>query len=82
MHFTVMITFMVVKCFFRLTHLILNKTKMHHTALCICIIFFSDFKSMLDAKGTTEVIKSVARLNICRNYFKHMKKKNDNVKDQ
>lgn len=40
------------------------------------MIFFSDLKFMLDAKGTTEVIKPITCLNICRNYFKHMKKKN------
>lgn len=39
------------------------------------MIFFCDLKFMLDAKGTTEVIKPIACLNICRNYFKHMKKK-------
>jgi len=48
---------------------------MQHTALRIYMIFFSDFKFVLDAKGTTEVIKSIACLNICRNYFKHMQKK-------
>lgn len=55
---------------------------MHHTALCTCMIFFSDFKFMLDAKGTTEVIKMVACLNICKNYFKPMKKKYCNARDQ
>lgn len=39
------------------------------------MIFFSDFKFMLDAKGTTKGIKSVACLNAYRNYFKHMKRK-------
>lgn len=34
----------------------------------------SDFKFMLDVKGNTEAITSVLCLNICRNYFKHMKK--------
>lgn len=58
MHFTAMFTSMVVKFFFRLTHLILNKTKMHHTAVQICQIFFSDFKFMLDAKGTIVCLKS------------------------
>lgn len=46
------------------------------------MIFFSDFKFMLDAKGTTEVIKTVACLNICKNYFKPMKKKYCNARDQ
>lgn len=30
---------------------------MHHTALHICMIFFSDFELMLDSKGNTKVIK-------------------------
>lgn len=36
------------------------------------MFFYSDFKFMPDAEGTTEMITSVACLNIWKNYLKHM----------